>query len=319
MRKFLSTVLFICVGLPLALSSLLLISARPWALDREVYRRFVQDDRLYAALRAPEIAARAPETIRLGSAIFAGPALVAAAQKDLPLPEIKSTASKAVDAMLDAVEGGPLASAATVDMRPLKAALRAKSAAMARDYSAALSERTAAQPGLAQPAAVAEALRAAIDAVPDAAKAQAPAARELERPDPRMGVATRGLSQVLLDRMTAAMAAVSALLLAALGALGGRSALSRVSRAGTYLLVPSLIVLAIGVALAIPGGLIFQNIFPRGFQGMVGGSAGALLRAYLASVLGPIARSFFITGLVGASLGGVLSQARRMGEPKELE
>jgi hypothetical protein len=319
-RKFLSTVLFICVGLPLALSSLLLIAARPWALDREAYRRFVRDDRLYAALRAPEIAARAPETIRLGTAVFAGPALVAAAQKDLPLPEIKSTASKAVDAMLDAVEGGTPASAAPVDMRPLKAAIRAKSAAMARDYSAALAERTAARPGLVQPAAVAEALTAAVDAMPDTAMAQAPAARAFERPGPRLGgIAARGLSQALLDRMTAAMAAVSALLLAALGALGGRSALSRVSRAGTYLLVPSLMVLAIGVALAIPGGLIFQNIFPRGFQGMAGGSAGTLLRAYLASVLGPIARSFFITGLVGASLGGVLSQARRMGEPKELE
>jgi len=318
-RKFLSTVLFICVGLPLSLSSLLLISARPWALDREAYRRFVQDDRLYAALRAPEIAARAPETIRLGPAVFAGPALVAAAQKDLPLPEIKSTASKAVDAMLDAVEGGTPASAATIDMRPLKAALRAKSAAMARDYSAALAERTAAQPGLARPTAVAEALTAAIDAVPDSAKAQAPAARELERPDARMGVAARGLSQALLDRMTAATAAVSAILLAALGALGGRSALSRLSRAGTYLLFPSVMVLGIGVVLAIPGGLILQNIFPRDLQGMLGGAVGAQLRAYLASALGPIARSFFITGLVGASLGGVLSQARRMGEPKELE
>ncbi len=39
------------------------------------------------------------------------------------------------------------------------------------------------------------------------------------------------------------MAAASALLLAGLGALGGSGALSRLSRAGRYLLLPSVIVL----------------------------------------------------------------------------
>ena len=66
MRKFLSSFLYLFLGLPLALSTLFLISARPWALDRETYRRFVEDDRLYAALRSPR-SRRAPPR-RSGSA-----------------------------------------------------------------------------------------------------------------------------------------------------------------------------------------------------------------------------------------------------------
>ena len=244
--------------------------------------------------------------------------------------------------MLDAVEGGMPGTPPAVDLRPLKAALRAKSAAMARDYLAAISRPSPDQAGPSRPASVAEALTAAIDAMPDLAEARAPPASALGRPaggpmgvlartrsgEPRgtealgaeaPGLGGRGLSQALLNRMTAVMAAFSALLLAALGALGGRSALSRLSRAGRYLLLPSIVVLGIGVALAIPGGLFLQNLLPRGLQDMVGGSAGAQLRAYLAVVLGPIARSFFVTGLVGASIGAVLAGAKRLGEPKELE
>jgi len=54
MRKVLANLLFIFLGLPLALSALMLISVRPWALDRDAYKRFVEDDRLYAALQAPD-------------------------------------------------------------------------------------------------------------------------------------------------------------------------------------------------------------------------------------------------------------------------
>jgi hypothetical protein len=35
MRRFLATLLFIFIGLPMALSSMLLISVRPWVLERE--------------------------------------------------------------------------------------------------------------------------------------------------------------------------------------------------------------------------------------------------------------------------------------------
>jgi hypothetical protein len=326
MRRFLSNILYIFLALPITFSALLLVSVRPWALDRETYKRFVQDDRLYAALQAPELAARAPETLKIGNATFDGPALATAVQKNLPAAEIKASAGKAIDGVMDAVASGQ-ADRVELDMRPIKAALRSRSAAVARDYAAALASEKSPSPAALTPAAqMPLALGAAIDALPDTAKPSAPnspaAMRRIGGP---IGVLSRGdglggqgLSQAILNRTTASSLAISALLLAGLGALGGTSLVSRLSRAGRYLLFPSILVLGVGVALAIPGGL-FQNLLPQGIKAMVAGSAGAQLRAYLASALGPIAQGFFISGLVGASLGGVLASARKFAEPKELE
>ncbi len=327
MKKTLADLLFVFLGLPVALSALFLVSVRPLALDRETYRRFVEDDRLYSALQAPEMAARAPKTISIGPAIFDGPALTAALQKSLPVPELKETGSRAIDAALGAAERGVAGFPLQLDLKPLKAALRAKGPAMARDYAAALAgaNATAKGPDALKGADAAKAIVAAVDALPDTATAQppAPGTRRIGGP---IGVLSRGpdlsgqgLTQALLNRMTATTAAAAALLLAGLGALGGTGLVSRLSRAGRYLLVPSALVLALGVVLAIPGGLILQNVLPRELQGMIGGAGGAALKAYLASALGPVARAFFVTGLVGASLGGVLAQARRFAEPKELE
>jgi hypothetical protein len=335
MRKFLANAIFLFAGLPLALSALFLISARPWALDRATYKRFVEDDRLYAALRAPEMASRAPSTIELrprgdGAALaLDGPALVAAAQKDLPWPEIKTTASRSVDSILDAVQGA--GGAPQLDLRGLKAALKSRAPALARDYEAALAASgRPAQSGLSK-SQLAAALALAADEIPDRATldersipSPRPGLRTLGRGGDRMpiGVLSRGdggLSQALLNRMTATTAAVSALLLAGLGALGGRNLVTRLSRAGSYLLIPSVVVLGVGVALAIPSGLILQNVLPQEAREMVAGEGGALLRSYLANALGPIARSLFITGLVGASVGGVLASSRKFGLPNEID
>ena len=330
MRRFLANILFIFIGLPLALSALFLVSARPWALDRATYKRFVEDDRLYAALQAPEIASRAPATIELRPAGGAsavtldGKALTATVQKDLPWPEIKSTASRAVDAALDAAQGKTPGGILRLDIRPLKASLKARSPAVARDYPAALAQAGCPASEAQKPALLALALNSQIDALPDTVMAD-PAS--LSAPKSAfgglpVGVLSRypgGLSQALLNRATARTIALSALLIAGLGALGGTGLVSRLSRAGKYLLIPSVVVLGVGVVLAIPGGLILQNLLPEEARGMLMGQGGAQLRAYLASALGPIARSFFITGLVGASVGGVLASAKRFGEPKEPE
>jgi hypothetical protein len=321
-RRFLANALYLVFGLPLVLSSLALFALRPWALDRTVYKRMVLDDRLYAALQAPEMASLAPDTMELeaagvGKLSLDGPAIVAAAQKDLPWPEIKSTASSAVDSVMDAVEGktsGP----AAIDLHGLKAALKAKAPELARDYDASLASSGRQDPSNTSRARLSIALASAVDKIPDRAELD-----EARRPRPSaVGLLSRGpegLSQALLNRMTATTAAMAALLVAGLGILGGRSFLSRLSRSGAYILIPSVVVLALGVALAIPGGLVLRNLLPDEARAMMAGQGGAQLRAYLASVLGPIAKSVFITGLIGASLGGVLVSTRRFELPKEPE
>jgi hypothetical protein len=338
MRRFLASVLFLFVGLPAVLSALFLVSVRPWALDRETYKRFVEDDRLYTALQAPEMAVRAPDTIELslqgqgGKAVFDGSSLVKAAQKNLPWPVIKSTASNGVDAILDAIEGKSQPGGFEIDLKPLKAALKAKSAAAARDYEAALAAETKAGSAAsgtiqAKPELIAGALAASTAEIPDTLKAD-PSKLSAPRRAMPIGLLSRGtslapggeaLTQALLNRMTATSLAISALLIAGLGALGGTNLVTRLSRAGKYLFIPSLIVLAVGAVLAIPGGLILQNLLPREASVMLEGAGGAQLRDYLAQALGPIARSFFITGLVGASVGGVLSSSKKFSVPKELE
>ena len=332
MRRILANILFVFVGLPLALSALMLISVRPWALDREIYKRFVEDDRLYTALQAPEISVRAPAIIKLGAATFDGPALAAAVQKNLPTALIKSTASGAVDSAMDALVGRGSGGRLEIDLKPLKAALKSKTAEVTREYAAALAAGRssgaasgAPRAALSPPAALGLALPMAIAALPDKAVATTALASKFVRLGLPLGAVAKGpsiggrtLTQALLNRMTATTAAMSALLLAGLGALGGSGALSRLSRAGRYLFIPSVLVLALGAVLAIPGGLIL-NTLPLELRGMLAGAGGTALRAYLESALGPIARGFFITGLVGASVGAVLAQAKRLAEPKVLE
>ena len=124
--------LFLFLGLPLALSALAPIATRPWALDRETYKRFVQDDRLYAALQAPEMAARA----RRGRSRWRRPSRArrtARPRRRGPegsaLPEIKSTASKAIDAVFDGAYDASLrGTGVTLDLGQLKAALASRKA-----------------------------------------------------------------------------------------------------------------------------------------------------------------------------------------------
>jgi hypothetical protein len=329
-RKFLANAMYLFFGLPLALSALMLISVRPWALDRETYKRFVLDDRLYAALKAPEIAREAPATITIRGGDFSGPALVAAAQKNLPVDAIKKTGEGAIDAAMDAAVGVGGARAVAIDLKPLKAALKAASPAAARDYVAALPAadrapsptdftfRPAAASVKTESELLSKALASSIAEIPDAQAIDVSAPRSL----PRGGILSSGpdsVSQALLNRWTAITAAFSALLLGGLGVLGGKSAGASLARAGKYVLIPSVLVLAIGAVIAVPGGLILQNLLPKDALEMLKGEAGVQLREYLKSALGPIARSFFITGLVGASIGGLLVSSRRIAEPKEIE
>jgi hypothetical protein len=327
MRKALSTLLYLVGGLPLALSALMLLSVRPWAVDRDFYEKLVTDERLYAVLSSPELAKAAPALVKRGQLVFDGPALAQALQKNLSAEELKAFGLGAVDLAMDAVEGRAPANRIELDIGPLKKSLESKAPAVARDYVAALATR----PGSPAPGdysfrpesvsvksaeeLVRKALSAALAELPDTASTSLEP-RAGSRPPffPRDGVMTKAA----LDRGSTLLAVLSAAVLGGLAALGGSGLVRILSRAGKFILLPSVLVLAIGGVLAIPGGLILQGLFPDVVREALGGAAAAPLRGYLSLLLGTIAKGFLITGLVGTSVGGVLASTKRIAEPKEL-
>ncbi len=321
MRRFFAMVLYLCFGLPLALAALFMLASRPWILDREFYRKLVTDESLYAALRAPGLATGAEPELKLGELTLNGPALVAAAQKNLLGSELKAFASLSVDAVLDAVEG-KAGSAPAIDMGAAKRALEARQEALARDYTAALPVRagTPAQgdlsfrPDSVKPERAAElasrALKASIAKIPDRVPLALPSTRE--------GSAPRALSQAMVNRGIALLSALSVILLSLLAWLGGKDAGRRIVCAGRYLLIPSLAVLALGIVLFLPGASILQGLSPPAVHVSMTGSGGGALRSWMARVLGQVSRGFMATGLIGASIAGALISLRRVFNPKEV-
>jgi hypothetical protein len=334
MKRAFSGLIYLVFGLPLALSALLLLSVRPWALDREFYKRIVGDDRLYAAIQAPGPGARVEEVVTIGGKRFDLSALVGAARKNLPVAELKATGTKTVDVLLDLVEGKNASGRIELDLRPLKGAIRSRAAAIAGDYAAALPVR----PELPAPedfswrperlsvgqagAQAAGALRQVVDSgMPDLVSepARVPVFRTGRDATGGRGLQSVGITQALLDRGAALLSVLSAALLGGLAWLGGSTAGRRLVRAGRMLLLPSIVVLGIGFALAIPGGMLLDGLIPPEARAALSGLAGSSLRGYLASVFGTMAMGFRIAGLVGSSLGGLLVSARRIAEPKEIE
>jgi len=331
MRKAIATIAYVFCGLPMALSALLLLAARPWALDRDFYRRVVSDDRLYRAVAAASADPRGEgarlegaETVEIEGSVYDAKALAQAVGKSLPVDELKAASLRAVDEALNLVEGSDRDGSFDLDLRPLKAAIRERAPAMARDYVAALPARPGSpatgdfsyRPASLSPEAAEKRVAAAAseraNALPDSISSPVDARIELN------GVRTF-LSATALDRAAATLATASGLLLAALAALGGSGIAGRIAKAGRYLLPPSILVLALGALMSLPGSPALLAALPAEAKALMSAPAAAAMRDYVASVLGQVARSFFVTGLVGASLGGVLASARRIAQPKEIE
>jgi len=325
MKRFLSRVLYIFLGFPLALSALFLISVRPWALDRDLYKRAINDDRLYQAVEAAaRSGAEARETVELGGRTYDAGALAAAIGGNLPREELKKAGTRAVDEALDLAQGLDRDGSFDLDLAPLKAAVKSRAQAVARDYVAALESRpeTAGptdfsyRPASLSPAAAeaqaAKALDSGLDAMPDTVS------RRLQAGTLREGELVF-LSQKGIDGAAITMGALSGILLAGLGAMAGIGLAGRIAKAGKLLIPPSVVVMVLGILLWLPGAAFVERLLPPEARILLLGGSAAAMKAYIASVLGIAAKGFFISGLVGASLGGLLSQAERIAEPKQLE
>ncbi|MEI6874945.1 MAG: hypothetical protein WCL50_07425 [Spirochaetota bacterium] len=320
MRRPIAGLLYLVLGLPFALSALLALSARPWVLDRDFYKKALTDEGLYTMLRSPEARKGIDEKIVIGGFIFSGPSLAATLQKHLPEAAMKKVATGAVDSTIDLLGRGGGGEAA-IDIRPLKEGLKLEATALVADYLAALPDSPLPLPandlsfhpvGIA-PASLQKSAMAVfisvIDGIPDSTRLPAP---RLSR-----GLDSRPIfGQAALDSFAWLGSGFSFLLLIGLGFLGGGGARKSLVRSGRMMILPSAIVLAIGALLSLPGAPLIQ-LLPAEATAMVGSGLVEACRSWAASVLGTAARSFFVVGLVGVSIGGLLASLRRLFEPSE--
>jgi hypothetical protein len=319
MRRFLAGLLYLFMGLPLALSGLLLFAVQPWALERDFYKKAVDDPRLSSLLSAPGIGADMDKVLVLGESSFDGPALVSALQPRLPLGELRSTGKAFIDAAFDDLEGRR--TAPSVDLRPLKKAFSAVAPAIGQSYAAGIPASSLALPPgdySARPAGqsesqagreAAKALEAALAKLPDSVPVDFP---EVVGPGTEKELTTASLGRAALG--TSLLAAA---LIAAFATLGGGGIWMILARAGSMVGWPSAIVLALGAILAIPGASILEKALPPEARLALSSLPATELRGWLGGLLGTISRSFFVTGLVGASLAGLLSSLKRIGRPVE--
>jgi hypothetical protein len=320
MRRALSVILYLLLGLPFALSSLFLLSVRPWALDRDFYKKALTDERLYTVLRSPEVLRGIQDKIVINGYTFSWPGLVSSIQKHLPEEEMKLVATRSVDTIIDSARSGAFGGA-IIDLKPLKDRLERDEAAIAADYLSTLPPSIAETPKtelLAKPAGLSPAglqrlgtaaLGEALKGLPDTVNI------------PRSAVKTRvgqrfELGPASLDSSAFLGAGFSALLLLGLGFLGGGGAGRSLARAGRMILFPSILILGLGTILSLPGAPLL-SLLPAEARTVLGSGVLEAARGWAASVLGVAARSFFVVGLVGTSIGGLLASLRRIFEPKE--
>jgi hypothetical protein len=326
MRRFPAIVLYVVFGLPLLLSALFAISVRSWAFDRSWYERVLTSDRLYELLRDPSFAKDAEEKMAVDGLTLHGPSLVAAAQKDMPVAELKALTKEAIDRGFDYAEGRTGGLPATLDLKPLKSAIASRSAAFAGDYVKGLPVEPKApaqgdfsyRPQGLAPSVVAD--RAATELRARAAKmlpdSTAWPPEEATRPK-GSGPAWK-LDLARLDASLAGLALFSLLVVAGLSLLGARGAVDRLSLAGSFILAPSVIVLLTGAFLATGGYMVQRGLIPTHIQGFASSGAAQALAAYFIGSLGGGTRSLFVTGLIGASLSVFLLSFRKWMRPEEV-
>lgn len=329
MRKFTSVFLYIFAGLPILLSFLLMVSIRPWALDGDFWKKTLTDDRLYSIVLSPELRKDVDEKILLGGYTLSGPALVEALQKEAPVEELKALSIAGVDGVFPAVDRAPTARR-DLDLRAVKKALASRSGAIAADYVAALpllADRPAPKDLSFRPQGLAESLVAArareavnlvvATEIPDSL----PWPPREKLPDTGMGLVLADLGPSRLDLATGALGLGSALVVTLLSLIGSARLGKRLAMAGAYILVPSILILALGTVLSAGSTIVVGSLRLPGVSipGIQGGIVETRLISWAADSVAGAARSFFIAGLGGTFFGGLLLALRKFIMPRDSE
>lgn len=301
LRRLLGAALYVFMAFPLLLGGLTLASVRPLAGNPETIKSMVTDRRFSTLLESPDLVAMAPETLELGGATLDGKAAVTAFQASVPSGVIVSTATDGVDSAFAAMARRE--AYFSVDAKPLKEALRSGAPEFADVYlESARLPVVVALPGTAvatssKPAVTALVVKSA-DEQPDEWVIGEPGSR-FEAPA-RFGALGAGLSGASVWLIITGTGLCFASVLVA-----ESSWRRRLGRLGARILVPSVMVLVVGLVphLIVPGGLVR---LPSG----VSGATLPDLAEYLRFIMTKIGGGFLTAGLIGLGVGTAFVSAR---------
>ncbi len=318
MRKFLAFLLALLVAIPMLAAAFFLISIQSWALDREFYKKALSGDEVFSALEVA-ISADAFKDMDMGGVKVDNRALGKALFAALPREEIRKDVLRVVDTAFDAFEGKSKARELSLDGKRLASVLEKNAKIFSKAYAEALPEGTspafdaadlAFRPkGMSAPAFAAK-IQPIVDQGVAVAAGKIREMKGVHIPDPAASGVPYGGNVIKAARFAFVGVLVAAAIVLMLGFLLWPKPWSgRFAYLGVTILVGSISCVLIGVV----GGILFNLENIRAAAGAAGWSLPmeALtpeLRGYLLELVGAMTRSFFITGIIGASAGaGILS------------
>jgi len=313
-RRLLGFALYLFMAFPLTLGGMALASLRPFAGDSAAVKSLVMDSRFSNLLRSPDLVELAPETVELGEATLDGKAATAAFQASVPSNVLVSTVTSAVDAAYAAAERREVFFA--VDARPLKGAVKAGAPVFADVYV----QKARPTPPVGDDGSVAVTLPAGDSGRVAAAAIVIEAANG--QPDEWIvgEPGSRFEAPAKMGAMGSNLASASLWLIVTGAGLCFASVMvsdsdwrRRLGKLGARVLVPSAIVLAIGLA---------PRLFPGGFARLPAGARGASLpdlAEYLRFLSTELGAGFLTSGLIGLGVGTALVSVQRALPPSEEE
>jgi len=330
MRKFLAFVLGLFIAVPMLFFAFLLISVRPWVIDRNFYKQALADERLYSGIKdMPKL--ESGKTVELEGLSLNEAALQSGISAAIPTAEIKKLSGNSVDAVFDFLEG-KAGAPDSIDLEPLKSSLRANTKKFVSAYVEALPEGGSAQsdpadlsvlPKGATRAAYAAKINPAVSKALDAGMAKVDSRIKLRhvRPQAR-GWAFTGNLQADYVRLMVGTLAGAALMWLLAGMLWPKPWSSRLPFMGGLLILSSAVIIIAGVCGAFA--VNFQSVekgmqalgVPSGWAGS--GAQAAAVKNYFAGLAATMTRGFFITGIIAASVGAGLISMRWVAAAREI-
>ncbi len=315
-RRFLGALLYLFMAFPLLLGGLSLAAVRPVAGGPDSVKTLVSDARFSALLASPGLAELAPESIELGGQALDGKAALRAFQAAVPASTLVSTIEGGIDSAFAAIRRGE--AFFYVDARPLKKALDTGARDFADSYIRVAggskqivpAGKTRTRPesavqvlvppdSAAGRAVIAELVRQAAAAQPDE-WALGEAGSRFEQPI-RLGALGSGLSGA-----SAWLIITGAGLCFASVRVAETDWRRRLGTLGSRLLVPSVMVLVIGL---VPYLFTSGKLVPLPASAQA--PAFAELTEYLRFLAARISGGFLTAGLIGTGLGTAFVSARR--------